>query len=209
VGWSCNQRSGTTNLYHLNHAFFPREIAGHLPTSYRNGSISGDISVRDQLKRMLRSDRWTSSGMTVLSLRTFDVTEFQSYPHPTLFLRLRVPPLAQLHAVHIHYTPLSAKLRTATSDVIDHHSVIYYTWQASLLTRLRTGHTSLNQYLFHIRKVESPVCPHCRGLTVKTVRHLLVDCPFYRRERHTLQLKLKCNATSVSFSLSKPAAIEH
>jgi len=81
--------------------------------------------------------------------------------------------------------------------------------QASLLTQLRTGHTSLNQHLFRIRKVESPVCPHCRGITVETVRHLLIDCPFYKRERHTLQLKLKRNATSVSFLLSKPAAIKH
>jgi ribonuclease HI len=33
--------------------------------------------------------------------------------------------------------------------------------QASILTQLRTGHIGLNKHLFRIRKVESPVCPHC------------------------------------------------
>jgi ribonuclease HI len=45
--------------------------------------------------------------------------------------------------------------------------------QASLPTQLRTGHIGLNRHLFRIRKVKLPVCPHCRGLTVKTVRHVL------------------------------------
>ena len=61
--------------------------------------------------------------------------------------------------------------------------------QASLLTQLRMGHISLNRHLFHIHKVESPVCPHCQGLTVKSVRHVLLDCLFYAREQHILQLK--------------------
>ena len=81
--------------------------------------------------------------------------------------------------------------------------------QASLLTQLRTGHSCLNQHLFRIRKVESPVCPHCRGITVETVKHFLIDCPFYRHERHILQTRLKRNAASVSFLLSNPAATKH
>jgi ribonuclease HI len=81
--------------------------------------------------------------------------------------------------------------------------------QASLLTQLRTGHIGLNQHLFRIRKVESPVCPHCRGLTVETVKHVLIDCPFYRRERHILQQKLRRNATSIPFLLSNPVAVKH
>lgn len=81
--------------------------------------------------------------------------------------------------------------------------------QASIMTQLRTGHTSLNHHLFRIRKVESPICPHCRGITVETVKHLLVECPFYRREQHHLQQKLWRNATSVSFLLSNPTASEH
>jgi ribonuclease HI len=81
--------------------------------------------------------------------------------------------------------------------------------QASLLMQLRTGHIGLNHHLFRIRKSESPVCPHCRGITVETVKHILLDCPFYRRERHILQSKLRRNATSIPFLLSNPAAVKH
>jgi ribonuclease HI len=81
--------------------------------------------------------------------------------------------------------------------------------QASLLTQLRTGHIGLNHHLFRIRKVELPVCPHCRGLTVETVRHVLLDCPFYARKRHILQLKLRRNASSIPFLLSSPVAVKH
>jgi ribonuclease HI len=78
--------------------------------------------------------------------------------------------------------------------------------QASIIMQLRTGHIGLNQHLFRIKKVESPSCPHCRGLTVETVKHFLLDCPFYRRERHELQSKLRRNAHSISFLLSSPVA---
>ena len=81
--------------------------------------------------------------------------------------------------------------------------------QASLLTQLRTGHIGLNKHLFRIRKVESPVCPHCQGLNVESVKHILLDCPFYRRERHALQLKLRRNASSIPFLLGNPAAVKH
>jgi ribonuclease HI len=78
--------------------------------------------------------------------------------------------------------------------------------QASILMQLCTGHIGLNQHLFRIKKAESPSCPHCRGITVETVKHFLLDCPFYRRERHELQTKLRRNASSLSFLLSSPAA---
>jgi hypothetical protein len=81
--------------------------------------------------------------------------------------------------------------------------------QASLLTQLRMGHIGLNQHLFRIRKVEPPVWPHCRGLTVETVKHVLIDCPFYRHEWHILQQKLRRNATSIPFLLSSPVAVKH
>ena len=74
-------------------------------TSYRKGSVSGNISIRDQLKHMSRSDRWTSSRMTVratLSLRTFDLTEFPAtsiLSTSNLISSTTRPSLAQLHAV--------------------------------------------------------------------------------------------------------------
>jgi hypothetical protein len=74
--------------------------------------------------------------------------------------------------------------------------------------QLRTGHIGLNQHLFRICKAESPSCPHCQGITVETVKHYLLDCPFYRKERHTLQSKLCHNTHSLSFLLSSPITIK-
>jgi ribonuclease HI len=79
--------------------------------------------------------------------------------------------------------------------------------QSSILFQLRTGHIGLNHHLFCIRKSESPSCPHCHSITVETVKHFLLDCPHYRRERHTLQCKLCRNAGSLSFLLNNPAAV--
>ena len=58
--------------------------------------------------------------------------------------------------------------------------------QASLVMQLHPGHIGLNQHLFCIKKVKSSLCPHCKGITVEMVKHFLLDCPSYRRERHEL-----------------------
>ena len=79
--------------------------------------------------------------------------------------------------------------------------------QASLLFQLRSGHIGLNHHLFHIRKSEMPSCPLCQGITVETVKHFLLDCPHYSRERHELRLKLRRNAGSLSFLLNSPVAV--
>lgn len=42
---------------------------------------------------------------------------------------------------------------------------------------------------------------------VETVKHYLMDCLFYARERHELQRKLRRNAGSLSFLLSSPDAV--
>jgi ribonuclease HI len=78
--------------------------------------------------------------------------------------------------------------------------------QASLLFQLRSGHVGLNHHLFRIHRSETPSCPHCRGITVETVRHFLLDCPQYVRERHELRVKLRRNSDSLSFLLSSPVA---
>ena len=79
--------------------------------------------------------------------------------------------------------------------------------QASLLFQLRSGHIALNHHLFCIHKSKTPSCPFFQGITVETVKHFLLDCPHYRRERHELQLKLQQNAGSLSFLLSSPVAV--
>ena len=78
--------------------------------------------------------------------------------------------------------------------------------QASLLFQLCSGQVSLNQHLFCIKKSDTPVCPNCQGITVESMKHFLINCLFYRHERHTLHTKLRCNASSLSFLLSGPVA---
>jgi hypothetical protein len=78
--------------------------------------------------------------------------------------------------------------------------------QASILFQLRSGHIGLNLHFFHIRKAESPSCPHCQGITVESVKHFLLVCPQYAQEQHDLRVKLHCNADSISFLLSNPMA---
>ena len=82
-------------------------------------------------------------------------------------------------------TPLKKYLRLITN--LDRR-------QASILFQLRTGHIGLNHHLFQIRKSNTPVCPNCQSITVETVKHYLLVCPFYQRERHELQTKLRHNA---------------
>jgi hypothetical protein len=80
--------------------------------------------------------------------------------------------------------------------------------QSSLIAQLRTGHIPLNQHLFRIRRSETPTCPHCKGITVESVRHYLLICPHYQHERHILRQKLKRKADSIPFLLTKPEAIK-
>jgi hypothetical protein len=58
------------------------------------------------------------------------------------------------------------------------------------------------------RKLETPSCPHCQGITAELVKHYLLDCPKYNTERHTLQRKLCHNSSSLSFLLSSPVAVK-
>ena len=80
--------------------------------------------------------------------------------------------------------------------------------QASIIFQLRMGHIGLNHHLFRIRKSDTLVCPNCQSITVETVKHFLLDCPFYQHERHALRTKLRCNSDSLSFLLSSPVAIK-
>ena len=79
--------------------------------------------------------------------------------------------------------------------------------QASILFQLQLGHIMLNHHLFRIRKSETPSCLLCQGITIETVKHFLMDCPHYVRERHKLRLKLRRNTGSLSFLLSSPVAV--
>ena len=53
------------------------------------------------------------------------------------------------------------------------------------LSRLRTGHCSLNQYLHRFHYEESPECS-CGSGAIETVEHFLIHCPKYDKERSKL-----------------------
>lgn len=72
--------------------------------------------------------------------------------------------------------------------------------QSSVLVQLRTGHIALAKYLHRLGKVDNPYCPHCymRGRQEpETVRHFILECPAYARERFHMQRELGRDAISL------------
>ncbi|KZP23229.1 hypothetical protein FIBSPDRAFT_672798, partial [Athelia psychrophila] len=62
--------------------------------------------------------------------------------------------------------------------------------------------------LFRIKRVDSPACPHCGGITVETIRHYILDCPHYALARHTLRSDLGRKASEIPYLLGKPDGIK-
>ena len=83
------------------------------------------------------------------------------------------------------------------------------TWvQASILLQLHTGHIGLNRHLHHIKQSNSPACPNCNHTPQETVHHFLFECSKYHQERFTIQWKLGCYASTLSYLLTNSAAIK-
>jgi hypothetical protein len=82
---------------------------------------------------------------------------------------------------------------------------VYIRISVPLLFQLCSGHVGLNLHLFCIHQSESPSCLHCLGITMESVKHVLLDCPQYPKEWHKLRCKL--NATSLLFLLSSLVAV--
>ena len=57
-----------------------------------------------------------------------------------------------------------------------------------LITRLRTGHCHLNEYLYRFNKIETPEC-EC-GAEKETVNHFLLNCELYDEERDELRRRV-------------------
>ena len=57
-----------------------------------------------------------------------------------------------------------------------------------LISRLRTGHCHLNQYLHRFNIIETPEC-EC-GAEKETVEHYLLNCELYEEERDALRRKV-------------------
>src|SRR5271169_4727993 len=58
-------------------------------------------------------------------------------------------------------------------------------FEIALLSRLRTGHCSLNQYLYRFHHEESPECS-CSSGAIETAEHFLIHCLKYDKERSKL-----------------------
>ncbi|KZP09544.1 hypothetical protein FIBSPDRAFT_759802, partial [Athelia psychrophila] len=80
--------------------------------------------------------------------------------------------------------------------------------QVSIITQFRTNHVPLNQTLFRIGRVESPACPHCGGITIKTIHHFILDCPHHEHACHMLCRKLGRKAGEIPFLLGDSTGIK-
>jgi hypothetical protein len=78
--------------------------------------------------------------------------------------------------------------------------------QASLLIQLRTGRIGLNRHLHQLSQADDPFCPHCPHVE-ETVRHLLLECPKYWKERLFVQRRLRRKAFDMKTLISDPKAI--
>jgi len=82
-----------------------------------------------------------------------------------------------------HLRHITTKTKAQNSHKI--YNGITKRFEIALLSRLRTGHCSLNQYLHRFHHEESPECS-CGSGAIETVEHFLIHCPKYDKERSKL-----------------------
>jgi RNase H len=77
--------------------------------------------------------------------------------------------------------------------------------QMSTLIDARTGHCQLNEYKyrFHIDDTNTPLC-ECGSGQNETVKHFLIHCKRYDRERHQLARKVGLGGLRVEKLLDTP-----
>jgi ribonuclease HI len=77
------------------------------------------------------------------------------------------------------------------------------------LARLRTGHCSLNQYLYRIGVEESPRCAQCSTGGIEDVENFLLRCSKYDRQRAELIKNVGIGGMEAEKLLGDPAFIMH
>ena len=80
--------------------------------------------------------------------------------------------------------------------------------QAARLARLRTGHCSLNQFLFRFDHTESLTCD-CGSGAIESVQHYLLYCSKYERQRAKLTKKVGIGGMWIEKLLGYPEMIQH
>jgi hypothetical protein len=87
------------------------------------------------------------------------------------------------------------------------YTEIHTRQRVAWLTRLRTGHNSLNQHLGRSKIVESEQCSCGDG--VESVRHYLLICSNYDQQRDTLRRNTGMQGMRVECLLGDPKLIQH
>ena len=79
--------------------------------------------------------------------------------------------------------------------------------QVIMLSRLRTGHCHLNQYLHRFNIIETPEC-EC-GAEKETVEHYLLNCELYDEERDALRRSVGAQGMRPSILLGDNQTIQN
>ncbi|EJD32765.1 hypothetical protein AURDEDRAFT_31291, partial [Auricularia subglabra TFB-10046 SS5] len=75
------------------------------------------------------------------------------------------------------------------------------------LVQLRMGHVPLNRHLHHINRHDYPTCDAC-GTSPESVRHYLLECNSYRRQRELMMHSLGHGYDCLDALLSTPTGIK-
>ncbi len=78
--------------------------------------------------------------------------------------------------------------------------------QVVMISRLRTGHCHLNQYLHRFNIIETPEC-EC-GAEKEMVEHYLLNCELYNEERDTLRRRVGAQGMRPSILLGDSQIIQ-
>src|SRR5271154_6870552 len=77
------------------------------------------------------------------------------------------------------------------------------------LARLRTGHCSLNQYLYRMGIEESPRCSQCTNGGIEDVEHFLIRCTKFDQQRAELIKKVGIGGMEAEKLLGDPDFTKH
>jgi ribonuclease HI len=84
-----------------------------------------------------------------------------------------------------HLRLITTKTETEAQNAHKLYNIIDKRPDIAMLSRLRTGHCFLNQYLHRFHHEDSPECT-CGSGAPETVEHFLIHCPKYDKERAKL-----------------------
>jgi hypothetical protein len=104
-----------------------------------------------------------------------------------------------------HLRHITTKTKAQNSHKI--YNGITKRFEIALLSRLRTGHCSLNQYLHRFHHEESPECS-CGSGAIETVEHFLIHCPKYDKERSKLIMNVGVGGIWIEKLLGYPKFIK-